>query len=240
MVLEDDLAQELCNFKKQSNYDVKTIEQILHYYKPSILLRKEYMQKYYDEATLSSIFSTYPNTVSEDSLEQLAKKTIYKIILSKDKDDFPYVNIATKNKIENNLTSTFYKNESRDKAKAHLKAIFEGASNLFIYDKYCNNNNNNKKSVESFAEECFPKKKLNIFYPSQEGSFDQVLCRALKQICSDWKIKKNKDQKINNQYKDLHDRYLIIDNQIQIIFTSGIDYLMSECKDFTYIVRTLA
>ena len=28
MVLEDDLAQELCNFKKQSNYDVKTIEQI--------------------------------------------------------------------------------------------------------------------------------------------------------------------------------------------------------------------
>ena len=224
-----------CTFS-QSNYDVKTIEQILHYYKPSILLRKEYMQKYYDKATLSSIFSTYSNTVSEDSLEQLAKKTIYKIILSKDKDDFPYVNIATKNKIENNLTSTFYKNESRDKAKAHLKAIFEGASNLFIYDKYCNDNS---ESVESFAKECFPKKELNIFYPSLKGSFDQDLCGALKQICSNWKIQENKDQKINNQYKDLHDRYIIIDNQIQIIFTSGIDYLMSECKDFTYIVRTL-
>ena len=236
MELEDDLAQELCNLKKQSNYDVKTIEQILHYYKPSILLRKEYMQKYYDKATLSSIFSAYSNTVSEDSLEQLAKKTIYKIILSKDKDDFPYVNIATKNKIENNLTSTFYKNESRDKAKAHLKAIFEGASNLFIYDKYCNDNS---ESVESFAKECFPKKELNIFYPSLKGSFDQDLCGALKQICSNWKIQENKDQKINNQYKDLHDRYIIIDNQIQIIFTSGIDYLMSECKDFTYIVRTL-
>ncbi|EEQ62568.1 hypothetical protein HPMG_00025 [Helicobacter pullorum MIT 98-5489] len=195
------------------------------------------MQKYYDKATLSSIFSAYSNTVSEDSLEQLAKKTIYKIILSKDKDDFPYVNIATKNKIENNLTSTFYKNESRDKAKAHLKAIFEGASNLFIYDKYCNDNS---ESVESFAKECFPEKKLNIFYPSLEGSFDQDLCAALKRICSDWKIKENKDQKINSQYEDLHDRYIIIDNQIQIIFTSGIDYLMSECKDFTYIVRTLA
>ncbi|ECQ5494679.1 hypothetical protein FZJ97_04935 [Campylobacter coli] len=194
------------------------------------------MQKYYDKTTLSSIFSTYSNTVSEDSLEQLAKKTIYKIILSKDKDDFPYVNIATKNKIENNLTSTFYKNESRDKAKAHLKAIFEGASNLFIYDKYCNDNS---ESVESFAKECFPKKELNIFYPSLKGSFDQDLCGALKQICSNWKIQENKDQKINNQYKDLHDRYIIIDNQIQIIFTSGIDYLMSECKDFTYIVRTL-
>ena len=169
-------------------------------------------------------------------MEQLAKKTIYKIILSKDKDDFPYVNIATKNKIENNLTSTFYKNESRDKAKAHLKAIFEGASNLFIYDKYCNDNS---ESVESFAKECFPKKELNIFYPSLKGSFDQDLCGALKQICSNWKIQENKDQKINNQYKDLHDRYIIIDNQIQIIFTSGIDYLMSECKDFTYIVRTL-
>jgi len=34
------------------------------------------------------------------------------------------------------------------------------------------------------------------------------------------------------------DRYLLIDNNIEIILTSGFDNLFDENKDFTYIVRT--
>jgi len=35
----------------------------------------------------------------------------------------------------------------------------------------------------------------------------------------------------------LHDRYLIIDGKIEIILTSGIDYLFSDDKECTMIVR---
>lgn len=45
--------------------------------------------------------------------------------------------------------------------------------------------------------------------------------------------------KINKNYNELHDRYIIVDKKIQIILTSGIDYLMDTSKDFTYIIQKL-
>lgn len=237
MTLEDNLAEELCNFKEKSkDCDIKIIERILHYYKPKILLNKEYMPRYYnDQATLSSILSAHSDICFDDSLEQLTKNTIYKIILSKDKNYFPYVNII-KDTIENNITASFNKSQERDKAKAHLKDMFKGAKSLFIYDNYlCNN----QESFEAFAKECFPKKILNIFYPNEEKiQFTQNLCSNLKKICNNWQIKENEDP-IIKQYNGLHDRYIIIDRKIQIILTSGIDNLMNIEKDFTYIIREL-
>lgn len=50
MVIEDSLAKELCKFReKVQDYDIKIVERILHYYKPQIILSKEYMQKYYSD-----------------------------------------------------------------------------------------------------------------------------------------------------------------------------------------------
>ncbi len=236
MVLEDDLAEELCNFKNNEikKYEINTIERIFHYYKPLILLRSEYMRRYYkDKAILRSILSNNAHIDFDTSLEELAKKTIYKIILSKDKDNFPYVNILN-DKIENNLTASFDKNEDRKKAKEHLKALFLNANYLFVYDKFINEN---QKQFIEFVKECFPKKPLKIFYPNCI-KFKQELIDNLKEISNSWKIEENKDHK-NKTYIWLHDRYIIADNKIQIILTSGIDNLMKIEKDFTYIIREL-
>lgn len=240
IVIEDSLAKELCKFReKVQDYDIKIVERILHYYKPQIILSKEYMQKYYsDKEILRRIIQSCPHIDFNNSLEQLAKNTVYKIILSKNRDDFPYINI-TKDKIENNITATFNKNEDREKAKAHLKAIFETANNLFIYDRYlCDNNN--MEFFKQFCNECLPKKKISIFYPNEKGlKFTQGILGGLNKICNDWQIKENRDKTIKNQYIALHDRYIIVDRNIQIIFTSCIHYLMDFEKDFTYIVRVL-
>jgi len=67
----------------------------------------------------------------------------------------------------------------------------------------------------------------------------KILCAELKKICEDWNIKENLDGEINNSYNELHDRYIIVDRKIQIILTSGIDYLIDTSKDFTYIIRKL-
>lgn len=91
MALEDDLAEELCNFKNNKPCDNEIVERILHYYKPPILLSGKYMRLYYqnyDAEILSQLFGK-GNYSLDNSLEQLANKTLYKIVLSKDKNDFP-------------------------------------------------------------------------------------------------------------------------------------------------------
>lgn len=72
------------------------------------------MPKYFnDEATLKQIVASNSDLSFDEPLEKLVKTTLYKIVLSKDKNDFPYINIFD-DKIENNLTATFGKNEERE------------------------------------------------------------------------------------------------------------------------------
>ncbi|EEK2490183.1 hypothetical protein G9056_001795 [Campylobacter jejuni] len=194
------------------------------------------MRRYYDSETLKSILGQKTSLEYSDDLECLSKNTIYKIILSEKQYNFPYVNIF-EDKIENNFTASFIKNEDRKKAKEHLKAIFLNANHLFIYDKFINKN---QKQFIKFAEEYFPRKKLNIFYPIENGmKFPKNLCSNLKNIYKEWLVVENKDAEINEKYDYLHDRYIIVDKKIQIILTSGIDNLMNIKKDFTYIIREL-
>ncbi len=236
MVLEDSLAEELCNFKNKKECDIKIIERILYYYKQYVLLRKEYMKRYYDSETLKSILGQKTSLEYSDDLECLSKNTIYKIILSEKQYNFPYVNIF-EDKIENNFTASFIKNEDRKKAKEHLKALFLNANYLFVYDKFINKN---QKQFIKFAKECFPRKELNIFFPIENGmKFPKKLCSKLENIYKEWSVVENIDDEINKKYDYLHDRYIIVDKKIQIILTSGIDNLMKIKKDFTYIIREL-
>lgn len=45
--------------------------------------------------------------------------------------------------------------------------------------------------------------------------------------------------KFKRQYRGMHDRYLVIDGEVEIILTSGIDYLFDDEKECTIIVRKL-
>ena len=61
----------------------------------------------------------------------------------------------------------------------------------------------------------------------------QSQCSQIVQNNSQWSFSPDR---IHQNFKNLHDRYLIIDNKIEIILTSGIDNLIDDSKDFTYIV----
>lgn len=88
----------------------------------------------------------------------------------------------------------------------------------------------------------FPNKQLNIFYPQSivTGRNIQSQCSQIINIGGKSSNKNLWSFKVDNTHKNftnLHDRYLIIDNKIEIILTSGIDNLIDDSKDFTYIVR---
>lgn len=73
--------------------------------------------------------------LKKQSNEELAQShTTYKVILSCERSDFPYVNVtSSEEKIENNLSSFYDIAEKRDKAIKHLKSLCTGAKKIVIY-----------------------------------------------------------------------------------------------------------
>lgn len=240
LAIEDDLANELCNFKENKNCNRNIIEKLLHYYKPYPLFNNIFLKRYYGKDFLTSLISSKINWGNVDSkqidLEASYINTIYKVILSSDKtkQNFPYIYIGG-DVIENNFTATFMKQDNRQKAIEHLKALLENANCVFIYDAYLFENNVWGAFV-NFAQQCFPNKQLNIFYPQSIATWQniQTQCSQIIRNNAQWRFRPDR---IHQNFTNLHDRYLIIDNKIEVIFTSGIHHLMNNSKDFTYIVR---
>lgn len=245
LAIDDDLANELCKFRSNQQCDVDIVEKTLHYYKVHPIFSKSYFTKYYTDITMQRNLIQSNASINWDSIETISKNTIYKVILSSQRDvKFPYVSIYD-DRIENNFTATFFKNEPREKALNHLKSLLENAKYIFVYDLYLVNN---WDSFISFAQECFPKTQLNIFYPKEIDSNSKAnpnIVKLTQQQCSEiiqvgqslWSFKPDRN---HQGFNNLHDRYLIIDNKIEVIFTSGIHHLINTDKDFTYIVRQLS
>ena len=105
-VLSDELQKEFCNFKEGKAYDRNLIENLLHYYKPSILTNTSQLKRIGKDISKQLETTLRKSGFTTQSLEDLAQNTTYKIILCKDKDHYPYVNING-DKIENNLTACF-------------------------------------------------------------------------------------------------------------------------------------
>lgn len=234
IALEDDLAQELCKFKQQKNYDDKIVERILYHYKAPILVSQEYMKEYYsDEATLSPILGANNNIDFERTLEELATtQTLYKIILSKNRSEFPFVNIF-KDKLENNFTATFKSGELRTKAVKHFTSLFYNAQSIFIFDKYIK-----RTGLEYLIREC----QINE-YVDEIKIVSSNIAESNGGIQQDTEIMGINVQVVaNNQNysrNNTHDRYIKIDDKIEIILTSGLDNFQNTSKDFTYIIREI-
>lgn len=245
LAIDDDLAEELCKFRTNQQCDVDRVEKTLHYYKGYPLFTKSYFKRYYADKNIQSNVLQSTSHIDWNSLESVCKSTIYKVILSSQRNvSFPYVSIYD-DKIESNFTATFFKNEPRQKALEHLRSLLESARCIFIYDLYLANN---WASFISFAQKCFPQKQMSIFYPKEIDSNNNAnpkISKLTQQQCSQiiqvgqslWSFKPDRNHQI---FSNLHDRYLIIDNKIEVIFTSGIHHLINTDKDFTYIVRQLS
>lgn len=173
------------------------------------------------------------------------------------KGKFPYIYIGG-DIIENNFTATFHKGEPRYKALEHLKALFEKAKCICIYDEYLlmpdkkingNWTYRNWRFFKIFCHKSLPKTPLKIRYieikPNTSNkplyNLQSIRC-DINNVCTKWNWQNVteahlKRLNLNYLHQYAHDRYLIVDNKIEIIFTSGIRYLMSKKKDFTYMVR---
>lgn len=235
LVIEDDLFIEYLKFTRNLEYKKDTIKKILRYYKDGFLPtlnQLELAEKEIDGFDKSEYLLPLSGFEKNISLLDLAKQTKLKLILSNDKNHYPYVNING-DVINNNISATFRPEKTRQKAKEHFKNLLNDAKTILIKDDYMFDNFNN---LSRFAKELIPKKQLNIFYDCKYSNSNmQQHISDLKKIHNEWKIMKNK----NDLYKNTHDRYILINQEIEIILSSGINYLYDEYKDFTYTIRFL-
>jgi len=225
-VLDDVLLKELCAFKHAEHFSQRTIEALLHFYKPPHITNIAQLQRIgvQDSALMTSLAQ---QSWANAPLEELSKNTVYKIILGVGSDVFPHINVLD-DCFENNYTSTFYKGDNRDKIKEHIKALLNDTKCVFIYDKYFKPNWSRTKT---FFRDLVPHKPITFFY--KEDHFDQKMITEAKKIFN-WKFRVDTSQR---KLSKSHDRYLILDNKIEIILTSGFDNLFDVTTDFSYIIR---
>lgn len=226
LVLSDELLSEYYKFTSNSNFDRNLIEKLFNYYKPTYITNKAQLERINHTSDKNLVSSLIKSGLKNQTLEELASKTKYKIILSTDRNDYPYVNINDDN-IEKNFTGTFLRNESRDKAIKHIKSLCKEAEKfIIVYDKYFKEKDDNADTLINLL----PKHKLEIIY--QLDTFSQEQKDKLQKACPTWTLR-------DENFQDCHDRYLIIDNKVEIILTSGFWYLNNLSKEITYIVRLI-
>lgn len=224
IALEDDVYQIFHDFKHGNTSEKHAVECLLQLYKPPHITNVNQLERLdIDNKPLK--MQLLQSGLVKQSLDELADKTLYKVVLSESDDKFPRVNIY-EDQLCNNYTITCKPAQSRAKALDLLSAMLKEAKNVLIYDTYLNANWKDTKQLFEY----FPKKSLSIFFAFD---LDQKTKTELKSMCSAWKILRDK----RNTYSSHHDRYLLIDGQMEVLITSGIDYLFDKDKESTLMVR---
>lgn len=228
IVVEDDLFSEYHKFRNGSVCDTKKIKQLLHFFKNEIVSN---IRQYEDNGVaLESNLKTQMSHagLKRQSLEDLAENcTLYKVILSTSKNTFPYINIMEDNqRLESNFSASFDMSESRTFALNHLTAICLHAKKIVVYDKFFSQ----KKSNINLLESILPKKNIEI---TCNNEIEDADIEELKRRCNMWTF--TKDPHMKNR----HDRYLIVDDRLEIILSSGFDHLGNTSSDFTYLLRPI-
>lgn len=167
------------------------------------------------------------------ALEDLARKTLYQLILTEDEThrQLPYFNIKQKN-VESNYTITCAKGNDRKDLQNHIERLCASAKKILICDQYFIEN---WRNTFALFNRILPRHTMKIEYveTNTHAQFSDKIS-AIKKICRDWIL----EEYHGSQYENLHDRYLVIDH-LQIILTSGFDYLWNTNKEITCVFREL-
>jgi len=224
LVLSDELLAVYFDFKNGKISNNQLLEKFFSYFQPPHLTNTAQLQRIGIENTELSQQLAAQGYISQ-TLENLVKLTDFKLILNTNKSDYPYVNINN-DSVEKNFTLTFKMGENRDKAIELIKALCENAHFILIFDRYfCSNWNN----TQQLFHQIIPMKRLTLLHDRHlnDKSGD------IKKICNDWKIKQDSRHTFTNS----HDRYLLIDDKVEIILSSGFDNLFSTDKDLSCLIR---
>lgn len=224
--LSDSLCKQYLLFKNQSpDFNKSIISRLLRYHTgDEFIFSLAQADRVGCSLSPSLKIALTKSRLSKGEPTDLAKKTEYKLVLTENNSGYPYVNIY-EDSITPAIIGCFYQNQPRDKAINHIKTICEKAQNIIVYDKFLSHRTN-----YTVLKDIIPNNKINIQYV--KSHIEDVNLTDLKNTLTNCIF-----QIIPDTDTQHHDRYLIIDDKIEIILTSGFEYLKSLKKEISYIIR---
>ncbi|MCE7566221.1 hypothetical protein LZS85_08855 [Aliivibrio fischeri] len=251
VTLDDDLFIEYFKFKNGKSEDhslvhnffshlkmpfVKSPCQIHRCHKSMIAKRGESV---FSTALLASFLSGgYPTK----SLEELAKQSKYRIILTSDpnKHSFPYLNVNSPN-VELNYSKSCTSNVPRNDLIDHIKSLCVDANKIIICDNYFFSgwNENGAITTEPLFDTILPKKQLDIEFVSY-GKKTRAKKNRIETKHSEWTMQSYTRGRYSRENN--HDRYLVIEkpnHSIEVMLSSGFLYLWKLDKEINCVFREL-
>lgn len=229
IAIDDALLKEFLNYKSGQQVNTSTVDKILHLYKPPYITNTAQMVRVgcTDQTLLSQLQASQ---LTSQTLEALSDLTCYKIILTDDrqanKAHFPYLNIHSPQMV-NNYSMSAKVGASRDHIHNYLKGIFKLAKNILIHDPYFEANFSTTNQIFELFN---PNNQYNIFFTTVLNTQSISL---LKRKYHNLSFPQNR----NNSYDKHHDRYILIDNRVEIVISSGVDYIFNNSKECLLVVR---
>lgn len=227
IVLSDKLFIELSRYRAQEPFDRKLVEAILRFpIMSGPVTNIAQYERCQVDLRIEKKKELAKNGLRRQSLEELADNNTYmKFILCDDSSTFPYVNVLDdKEKFECDVAISYLDMESRDKCEAHLKALCQRAKKIVIFDRYITEKS--QEQIFEFLSRVFPHRELELLC----YNFTDEQVEALQTHCEQWVIKKREEARF-------HDRYLLIDDELEIVLSSGLDHLSIPNSDLLYVVR---
>jgi hypothetical protein len=232
IALSDDLIEEFLAYKGNSfNQDV--IAKLFKYLHPFKI--GKYQQHLFQPEILKQLVANpvFVHSSSASTEIDLIKDTRFKIMLTKDRNVYPYINILG-DEIDINFNALYKANEDRSKAIAHIKDLLENATYIEIIDKYLFKpipNSTQWAENLKILKEILPHKRINIKFISDNSAIKSAHKTQIKSCYTQWNLTY---PRISGS---IHDRYIKTD-KVTILLSSGIDYLHDTSKDLTYLVRS--
>ena len=227
MVLDHHLFVEYDKFKKGEGYNKPLVNKILSYYHNDFLTNVGQYEHNGIQINRSYRAALVTSGLKNQSLEELAELTTYKIILTDGKTNFPFVNI-NEGRFKSSI-STFYEgDEERVAAKDYLKNLCQGAQkSILLYDGYINV----AHDLDGLLKYILPNSKIQFIF-----SFEKIGVDHRNELSTTHPNLRLKD--IGGVPKH-HDRYLIIDDAIEVVLTSGFEYLQNQRKELSLVIRPI-
>lgn len=225
MVLDHSLFVEYCKYQRNEAHNRSLVNKIMSYYHNGFLTNVGQYAHNGIPIKRNTKSMLANNGLTTQSLEELATLTTYKIILTEGQTHFPFVNINEGR--FNPAITTFYKgDEERTAAADYLKNLCKGArKSILLYDKFIKSAGN----LADLLRYIIPNKQIQLIVPFNKVDDD---CRKA--------IKETHDKLF---FVDLgavpqhHDRYLIVDESIEVVLTSGFEYLQNQRKEISLVIR---
>lgn len=222
--LDDELASLYHQFKKGHSVNNRLVSMLLNHYKPKHKTNFAQLRRIgVDEAGLlsQSINSLEKNL----SLEELAETTIFKYILSASNNTYPYRSLENKN-FQSEVLYSFKSGDDRKDFIEHFESLLKKAKNVTVSDKYLISNSGCWQPFFGLFKNC----NIYLSFDSKDQSFVSNIKCIVGNSC-----RVTSDSRSN--YSQLHDRYILIDDKVELVITSGIDYIFDTTKECTVIMR---